>query len=38
MSKNHFSNPVGQRPVVRVRADWSHATRRLIVGALCVAN
>ena len=37
MSKNHFSNPVGQRPVVRVRADWSHATRRLIAGALCVA-
>ena len=37
MSKSHFSNPVGQRPVVRVRADWSHATRRLIAGALCVA-
>ena len=37
MSKSHFSNPVGQRPVVRVRADWSHATRRLIAGALSVA-
>ena len=37
MSKSHFSNPVGQRPVVRVRADWSGATRRLIAGALCVA-
>ena len=37
MSKSHFSDPVGQRPVVRVRADWSHATRRLIAGALCVA-
>ena len=37
MSKSHFSNPVGQRPVVRVHADWSHATRRLIAGALCVA-
>ena len=36
MSKSHFSNPVGQRPVVRVRADWSGATRRLIAGTLCV--
>ena len=25
------------RPVPRLRADWSHATRRLIAGALCVA-
>ena len=25
------------RPLPRLRADWSHATRRLIAGALCVA-
>ena len=25
------------RPVPRLRADWSHATRRLIAGVLCVA-
>ena len=25
------------RPVPRLRADWSHATRRLIAGALCFA-
>ena len=37
MSKRHFSNPVGQRRAVRVRADWSGATRRLIAGAMGVA-
>ena len=37
MSKRHFSNPVDQRSAVRVRVDWSGATRRLIAGALGVA-
>lgn len=37
MSKRHFSNPVDQRSAVRVRADWSGATRRLIAGAMGVA-
>ena len=37
MSKRHFSNPVDQRSAVRVRVDWSGATRRLIAGAMGVA-
>ena len=37
MTAKNFSNPVEQRPVVHVRADWSGSTRRLIAGAMSVA-
>ncbi len=38
MTAKNFSNPVEQRSVVRVRADWSGATRRLIAGAMSVGS